>query len=133
MSSHLWSQLAADLRASGPYRNLSRRGGRVERLPVPAAAWVFGLLAEELGRPLLVVVPHEAEALSFLRGAQLVGVRAEQFSAPSLTPYQATTASLRVRAQEVVALDRLVRGRVSVLVTTPRALYRPLPSREEFE
>ena len=75
--------------------DLERTRGRIERLPVAAAAWVLGLLAEDLGRPCLVIVPHEAQALDFVQGARLVGVDAEHFSAPSLTPYQATAASLR--------------------------------------
>jgi transcription-repair coupling factor (superfamily II helicase) len=133
MAAQLWSQLATDLRATRIYRDLCRLQGRAERLPVAASAWVFGLLAEDLGRPLLVIVPHEAQALDFMRGGRLAGVEVEQFSAPSLTPYQATPASLRVRAQEVVALDRISRGQVPLLVTTPRALFRPLPSRSAFE
>ncbi len=133
MTAPIWKELAVDLRKSEAYTELCRGSGRIERLPVAAAAWVLGLMAEDLGRPCLVIVPHEAQALDFVQGARLVGVDAEHFSAPSLTPYQATAASLRVRAQEVITLDRISRGRVRLLVTTSRALYRPLPSREEFE
>src|SRR5581483_10727815 len=58
--------------------------------------------------------------------------------APALTPYQEGSASLPVRAQEVLALDRLLRGRrgedgvVSALLCTPRALFQRLPDPQEL-
>ena len=108
------------------------------RLPVPAAAWVVGELAAEKGKPVLAIVPREADALSWLAGAALFAPddregEAVFFPAPSLTPYQEAAASLNVRAQEVVALDRILSGRATTVVTTPRALFRRLPTREAFE
>ncbi len=107
-------------------------GGRgvATRLPVGAAAWVADLLAGELAAPLLVVVPHEADARAWLEGLRLsAGEEAgASFPAPSLSPYQEVDASLGVRAEEVVALDRATRGLARAVVTTPRALFRRLPT-----
>nr|HRC85352.1 CarD family transcriptional regulator [Thermoanaerobaculia bacterium] len=54
------------------------------------------------------------------------------FPAPSLSPYHEAETSLLVRAQEATTLDALSAGRVRLVVTTPRALYRRLPARERF-
>jgi transcription-repair coupling factor (superfamily II helicase) len=131
----VWEDLSRTLRTSVPYRSLlDRLGGDVVRLPVPAAAWVGDLLARDLGRPLLVVVPREADALAWIEAARLFG-REEgvvYFPAPSLTPYQETEVSLMVRAQETVALDRACCGAATTVVTTPRALFRRLPRAADF-
>lgn len=120
------------LRSSEVYRALRKDLGPVERLPIPAAAWVVGLLAADLDLPLLAVVPHEAEALAWVEAAELFGFPALHFAAPSLSPYQETEISLQVRAAEVVALERLSAGEVRHLVCTPRALFRRLPAIEDF-
>ncbi len=133
MSNPTWQEAAQKLRASAPYQALTRGLGEVVRLPVPAAAWVAELLAEDLGRPLLVVVPREADALAWLEAVQLFGSgQAVYFPAPSLTPYQETEISLLVRAQEAAALDRIVSGTVRTVVATPRALFRRLPFGGDF-
>src|SRR6185436_4224834 len=135
-----------------PYRRLRDELGDAVRLPLGAAAWVGELLAADLGRPLLVVVPHEADALAWLEAVRLVTGedRALYFPAPPLTPYQEGGASLPVRAQEVLALDRLLaaagaataaRGprpsaaegpALSALLATPRALFQRLPPAAEL-
>ena len=51
--------LSRRLRDSVEYRKVERELGSVERLPLPAAAWVVELLSQDLKRPMLVVVPHE--------------------------------------------------------------------------
>jgi len=129
-----FSELSRRLAASAPYRELTSgvAAGRAvaTRLPVGAAAWACDLLAEELAAPLLVVVPHEAEARGWVELVRLVAgeERAAAFPAPSLSPYQEVDASLGVRAEEVVALDRAQRGELRAVVATPRALFRRLPS-----
>ncbi|HEX2641501.1 MAG TPA: DEAD/DEAH box helicase, partial [Thermoanaerobaculia bacterium] len=130
----VWEELSRTLRASAPYRALREGLGDVVRLPVPAAAWVGELLSRDLGRPLVVVVPREADALHWIESARLFG-REEgvlYFPAPSLTPYQEAETSLLVRAQESVALDGILSGRVTTVVTTPRALFRRLPDAKAF-
>ncbi|RMH18918.1 MAG: transcription-repair coupling factor [Acidobacteria bacterium] len=133
-----WSQVRRALRASPPYRALVERLGEVRGLPPPAAAWVLGLVAEDLGRPLLVVVPHESEAYAWLEAARLIGDGPPEdeglvyLPAPSLSPYQEAEVSLSVRAEEAVAVDRLVRGVARAVVTTPRALFRRLPVAADF-
>ncbi len=129
----VWSELARELRASAPYRELERSLGAADRLPLPAAAWVAELLAEDRGRPLLVVVPRESDALAWLEASRLFGRGGVYFSAPMLTPYHDAEVSLLVRAQESLALDALLRGEVSTLVVTPRALFRRLPTADAFE
>jgi len=130
----VWEELSRTLRTSTPYRSLRDRLGDVVRLPVPAAAWVGELLARDLGRPLLVVVPREADALAWIEAARLFGREEEvvYFPAPSLTPYQETEVSLLVRAQESVALDRACCGAARTVVATPRALFRRLPRAVDF-
>ncbi len=134
MADPVWEDLARILRSSTPYKALLQGLGDVVRLTVPAAAWVGELLARDLGRPVLVLVPREADALTWMEAARLFG-REEgivYFPAPSLTPYQETETSLMVRAQESVALDCVASGRLTTVVATPRALFRRLPDREEF-
>jgi len=130
----VWEDLSRTLRSSVPYKSLLQGLGDVVRLPVPAAAWVGELLARDLRRPLLVVVPREADALAWLEAARLFGSeeRVVYFPAPSLTPYQDAEISLLVRAQESVALDRVGSGRANVVVATPRALFRRLPRAADF-
>ncbi len=134
MADPAWEELSRTLRSSAPYKALLQGLGDVVRLPVPAAAWVGELLAWDLGRPLLVLVPREADALMWMEAARLFG-REEgvvYFPAPSLTPYQEAETSLLVRAQESAALDAVASGRLTAVVTTPRALFRRLPTREAF-
>ena len=121
------------LRSSREYEAILSALGPVEWLPVPTAAWLFELLREDLGRPLLVVVPHESDAISWVEAVELVGGSAAHFSAPSLTPYLATDVSLPVRAAESVVLHRIQTGQASTLVCTPRALFRPLPRPQDFK
>jgi transcription-repair coupling factor (superfamily II helicase) len=134
MADPVWEDLSRILRSSAPYKSLLQGLGDVVRLPLPAAAWVGELLARDLGRPILVLVPREADALTWMEAARLFG-REEgvaYFPAPSLTPYQETETSLMVRAQESVALDCVASGRLTTVVATPRALFRRLPGREDF-
>jgi transcription-repair coupling factor (superfamily II helicase) len=151
MSDRVWEELSRTLRSSAPYRALLRGRAEVVRLPVPAAAWVGSLLARDLRRPLVAVVPREADALTWLEAARLFsggsgaagalgaggeGDGGEQaavyFPSPSLTPYQEAEVSLQVRAQESVALDGVCSGAAATVVTTPRALFRRLPRPEAF-
>ncbi len=150
MSDRVWEELSRTLRSSAPYRALLRGRAEVVRLPVPAAAWVGALLARDLRRPLVAVVPREADALTWLEAARLFsgvsavsgasavsGVEAGEqaavyFPSPSLTPYQEAEVSLQVRAQEAVALDGVQSGVAATVVTTPRALFRRLPRPEAF-
>src|ERR1700687_2216848 len=149
MSDRVWEELSRTLRSSAPYRALLRGRAEVVRLPVPAAAWVGSLLARDLRRPLVAVVPREADALTWLEAARLFsGVSgagglvtagegggeqaAVYFPSPSLTPYQEAEVSLQVRAQESVSLDCVTSGVATTVVTTPRALFRQLPRPEAF-
>ena len=72
MSSPL-DRLTEALRASREYQALAAGAPSAGRLPVPAAAWVLELLAREHARRLLVVVPHESDALAWVEAARLFG------------------------------------------------------------
>ena len=109
-----WSGLSERLRASAAMARLIAGLGAGERLsatrlPTPAAAWVGDLLRTALDRPLLVVVPNEAEAYAWLEAVALVAPRrtAVYLPAPSLGPFQEAEVSLLVRAEESLALDRI--------------------------
>ncbi|MEO7974748.1 MAG: hypothetical protein ABIU84_14300, partial [Thermoanaerobaculia bacterium] len=109
--------------------HLAAGRGRATRLPPSAAAWLFDLVAEQSGVPLVVVVPHESDAFAWLESLRLVagdGIGG-YFATPSLSPYQEAEASLTVRAQEVTALADALAGRLRALLVTPRALFRRLP------
>jgi len=120
------------LRSSSEYKAVLANLGPVEWLPVAAAAWICELLREDLDRSLLVVVPHESDALSWVEAVDVLGGSAGHFSTPSLTPYLATDVSIQIRAAESVVLDRVQRGLARTLVCTPRALFRPLPRPQDF-
>ncbi len=131
----LLQALSATLRASSPYVALAQRLGEVVRLPLPAAAWVTELLAADHGRPLLVIVPHETDALAWIEAVQLFTGHDHTvyFPAPSLSPFQEAEVSLLVRAEESLALDRIVRGEVRTVIATPRSLFRRLPTPQAFQ
>ncbi len=120
------------LRLSPQIRSLADRPWNLERLPVPAAAWVCEALATQLGRPLLVVVPHEADGLAWVESAELTGASATYFSSPSLSPYQETDLSLQVRSVDSVSLNELQNRSLRTVVCTPRALFRRLPKPDAF-
>jgi transcription-repair coupling factor (superfamily II helicase) len=121
------------LRSSEPYRALRQGAVDVERLPIPAAAWVLEALAEDLVRPTLILVPHEADGVAWVESADLLGDSAAYFSSPSLSPYQETDISLQIRAMESIALYRLLRGELRTVVCTPRALFRRLPTPDALQ
>ena len=142
MTDPAWEDLSRTLRSSAPYKSLVEGLGDVVRLPVPAAAWVGELLARDLGRPVLVLVPREADALTWIEAARLFGRNDNgvvYFPTPSLTPYQETETSLMVRAQESVALDcvtsgKATTGQVAALnMPTPKTqpTCRPMGSHSE--
>ncbi len=101
-------------------------------MPAPAAAWVCGLRCLEEGERALVVVPREGEALRWVEAAEWLGVPAAYFPPPALSPYAAAVAPASVRARESAALDRWHR-RSGLLVCTPRALFRRLPTAASFD
>ena len=126
-------ECGAVLKSSREYGALLDSLGEVEWLPVPASAWLCELLRADLNRPLLVVVPHESDALSWVEAVELVGGIAGHFAAPSLTPYLGSDISLQIRAAESVILHRIREATVPTVISTPRALFRPLPTPEAFD
>ena len=82
--SEILDQLASRLREGPLYRRLrdSVRNGAdsapiLTGLPAGAAAWVLETLAADLGRPLVVVMPHETEAREWSTSASTLGGRGD--------------------------------------------------------
>ena len=133
MTTPFWLGPTERVRGSEEYAAALGHQGGVRGLPIAAAAWVFGLLAEDAGRPLLLVAPRESDAMLFAESARLFGVaETVYFPSPALSPYQETEASLLVRAQEAVALDLIATRERPVVACTPRALARRLPTTAAF-
>ena len=133
MSSSFWLGPTGQIRRSDAFKALRDHRGAVRGLPPSAAAWVLGLLAEDAGRPLLLVTARESDAMLFAESSRTLGLGdAVYFPSPALSPYQETEASLLVRAQEAVALDLIGTESRPVVACTPRALARRLPTRTAF-
>ncbi len=119
------------LKGSSEYGRLADAGPEAAAiavgLPPAAAAWVCHLKAEELDRPALVVVPREGDAMAWVEAAAWLGGEASYFPPQNLTPYQEVEVPASVRSREIVALDAWRRHR-RLLVATPRALFRRLPT-----
>ncbi len=120
------------LRESPQYAAIAEGAAETNGLPVAVAAWICGLRQIDLGRPALAVVPREGDALNWVESADWLGSSASYFPPRGLSPYQPSAPSAAVRARESVALDIWNRRR-GVLVCTPRALFRRLPSPRAFE
>ncbi len=82
-----------------------------------------------------VLFPNEREASSFYRDAAAVfgPLRTAFFPAPSLTPYQGISPSLKIRRDEFGALARVAEGTLDLLVIPARALFRKLPAASRLQ
>jgi transcription-repair coupling factor (superfamily II helicase) len=126
------------------FQRLVRREGLLERLPdagerlvlapLPGAAApaLAAALAEE-GAPLVVLVgatPGEAETAAADLEALEAAERAAYFPQREALPHEDRDPHVEIAAERVRALERLLRGRCRVLVTTARALVErtPVPS-----
>ncbi len=114
---------------------------QVTRLTPAACGWVIAQLAAMRERPMMLVMPHESEALVAIEGARLgiqVGTIAEthpeliHFAAPALTPYQETDPALRVLAGHARALAAIADQRSALIVVDSPALLRPLSTPEHW-
>jgi transcription-repair coupling factor (superfamily II helicase) len=138
----LWTPLlGAEL-----FRRLERRlregerGQAVAGLVESARALLLGLLAERGGRPLLLVLPDdgalEARRRDLSAVAALIGRDPKRIVAlPALDadPWNAIPPHPEVVRERVVALDRLARGQVDLLLVPARGLLSLLPSPEEWD
>ena len=131
MKEPVWEAASVLLKSSAPFRAL-REGGVATRLPGAAAAWVATLLGQDLGRPVMVVAPHEPAALAWVEGARLAGADVTFFPVSGLTPYQAAEAALSERIQQVVALEGWVSGAATMIVCTPQALFQRVPAADDL-
>lgn len=127
MSDAILAALSESLELSPGYEALAGGARTATGLPPPAAAWICDLRVEALGRPALAVVPREGDALAWVEAIAWRGREASYFPPQGLTPYQGAGLPPSVRAREIEALDSWRRHR-RVLVVTPRALFRRLPT-----
>jgi transcription-repair coupling factor (superfamily II helicase) len=104
-----------------------------------ARALVLGLLGARSGKPLLVVLPDaaalEARRRDLSAVAGLLGRDPQRIvGLPPLDadPYHAIAPHPEVVRERVVALDRLLRGQIDLLLVPVRALLNPLPSPDEW-
>jgi hypothetical protein len=122
----------ADLREKlrGGESRLTLAGG-VGALP----GLLLAALAEDLGRPLSIVVPNEKEAERLRCDLEAAGLtRVFHAPAPTLTPYQRIPASLKARRDEFALLSALAEpGAVEAAVLPARSLFARLPARQEFD
>jgi len=126
-------------------RDLLRRIGEGQRglclsgLVVGARALVTSLLVARGGRPVLLVVPDDAAVEAFRRDlAALAGPTGQEATRvvvlPALDadPYSAIPPHPELLRERVVALTRLAKDDVDVLLVPVRALLQWLPSPEEW-
>jgi transcription-repair coupling factor (superfamily II helicase) len=132
------TDLARDLPAYADLREKLRGGesrltlaGGVGALP----GLLLAALAEDLGRPLSIVVPDEKEAERLRCDLEAAGLtRVFHAPAPTLTPYQRIPASLKSRRDEFALLSALAEpGAVEAVVLPARSLFTRLPARQEFD
>jgi transcription-repair coupling factor (superfamily II helicase) len=137
----LWSPLLG----ASFFRDIVDRLGRGERNVVlnglieGARSLGLSLLAKETGRPLLVVVPDDAALATTHRNisalARLTGQEPKRIvlmPALDADPYSGIAPHPEVVRERVVALIKLARGEVDVLLTPARALLNLLPSPDEW-
>ncbi len=115
------------------------RGVCIAGLVDGARALVPVLLAARGDRPLMLVVPDDAALDTYRRDlaalAGLTGLDSERvvvLPALDADPYDGIAPHPEVVRERVVALGRLIRGDLSLLVTPARALLAWLPSRDEW-
>jgi transcription-repair coupling factor (superfamily II helicase) len=127
------------------FQELLRRTGRGERglnvsgLVVGGRALLMSLLVARGDRPVMLVVPDDAAVEAFRRDlsslAGLTGREATRtLTMPALDadPYAAIPPHPEVQRERVVAIERLARGEVDLLLVPVRALLQWLPSRDEW-
>ena len=102
-------------------------------------ALVLSLLAIRAARPLVLVLPDDAAVDAWQRDisalASLTGHdrrRIALLPALDADPYADIPPHPEVVRERVVALGRLVRGEIDILLTPARALLHPLPSATEW-
>jgi len=103
-------------------------------------ALVVSLLAARVGKPLVLVLPDDAAVDSWQRDvaalAPLTGHdrrRVTLLPALDADPYADIPPHPEVVRERVVALGRLVRGEIDILLAPVRALLNPLPSAKEWK
>src|SRR5262249_6357542 len=103
--------------------------GGVGALP----AVLLAALAEDLGRPLAVVVAGEREAEDLTADLSAArGPRVFHAPAPTLTPYQRIPPSLKARRDEFALLTALAAGGPFAAILPARSLFTRLPDPAGF-
>ena len=118
-------------------RERAQAADSITGLTASACGWVLARLASRERRPVMVVMPTEADALAATAGARLATANEDpttivHYAAPALTPFQETDAPLRILARHAQALDAVADRRASLVVVDASALTRPLPLPERW-
>ena len=116
-----------------------RPGLALSGLVEGSRALVLLLLVARGAGPLLLVVPDDTALEAYERDLGALGAllglapgRVVTLPALDADPYDAIAAHPEVVRERVVALDRLSRGALDVLLTPARALLHPLPAPAEW-
>jgi len=116
------------------------RGGCLTGLVEGSRALLLNLLAARAAGPFLVVVPDDSALEAYDRDlsafASLLGRDPKRIVAlPALDadPYDGIAPHPEVCRERVVALDRLSRGTLDLLLVPVRALLHPLPTQEQWQ
>jgi len=123
-TSNVFSELTTRL-AAGP---VELTGASPE-----ARALLLASLQQQLGRRLAIIVPTEqAELETALRLFHPDPDYVATYPTPSLSPYQDVPPSLAVVRDEIRALGRVAAKDVHLLIVPARALFRRVPSANDF-
>jgi transcription-repair coupling factor (superfamily II helicase) len=115
------------------------KGLSVTGLTEGARALVLGLLAASRGQRLALVLPDDTAVAAYLRDAAalagLMGLNAKRIVAlPALDadPYDDIPPHPEVARERVVAVERLLKDDVDLLLVPVRALLQPLPAPDDW-
>jgi len=111
--------------------------GRVSAtgLTAEAKGLLLAAIVESSPRLIIAVTPEDREGGRLVRAVRAFSSNPDAilfFPAPSLSPYQGVSTSLRVKREELTDLHRISAGKATLVVSSVRALSRPLPHANDF-
>ena len=119
-----YQKIAAALASPGP--------AALFGLPPAGRALVYGLLARDLGRPLCIVTPGEAEATHFAEDLKALGVAADVFPPRDFMLRPVEGAGREYEYRRLSVLGALAGGRLAAVCVPVEALLQYTVPRAEF-
>ena len=119
-----YQKIAASLASPGP--------AALFGLPPAGRALVYALLARDLGRPLCIVTPGEAEATHFADDLKTLGVTADVFPPRDFMLRPVEGASREYEYRRLSVLGALAGGRLKAVCVPVEALLQYTVPRAEF-